>query len=69
MMEGLPEVIDARQAQAILECSRTTLWRLIRDNRLIPIPQDTYSHKPPLRFHTADVIKLWEEGWYRRYYY
>jgi predicted DNA-binding transcriptional regulator AlpA len=66
-VDNLPDILNRDQACEVLGVSRTTLWRLAKDEKLTPIPQ-RYRRKAPLRFHQADVLRLRDEGITRRYY-
>lgn len=66
-MENLPEILNRDQALEVLGVSRSTLFRLMRDERIAPIP-NKYRRKPQLRFRKGDVEKLRDEAKTHRIY-
>ena len=52
------ELLTTRQTIAELGISRATLYKLMEENWIKPVPQKTMLEHPHLRFRRADVERL-----------
>lgn len=61
-------ILDMRETCELLGISRTTLWRLIKESKIAPLPSCSRRIHPPLRFDEDAVLKLRDSGRTRHYY-
>lgn len=55
---SLPALMTQRQVLSYLRISRPTLLRLIEDGLLTPIRSDGSTRNTPIRYRSAEVLKL-----------
>ena len=56
--ENEPNTLNTQAVCTLLKIGRNTMYRLIDEGKLTPLPKNPLKRKEPLRFLEADVLPL-----------